>query len=246
MLRRVIINGANGKMGQLAVKTIENHPDFELAGGLSRNDNLPKVIEKTNADIVIDLTNAQSVYKNTLAIIEANAHPVIGTSGLVKDEIENLKSLCSQKKLGCLIVPNFSLSAVLMMKFANMAANYLQEVEIIEAHHQNKLDAPSGTALKTAELIKEGKNNKEKNQLNLKEIIPGARGGEYQDVNIHSIRLPGILARQEVIFGNIGETLSIIHNTIDRSSFMPGVIMACNKVSSLDTLYYGLESILEL
>lgn len=245
MLKKVIVNGANGKMGSLAAETIKNNPDFELVATLSRNDNLIQSISETNADIVIDLTNAESVYQNTLAIIEANAHPVIGTSGLLQDEIANLKILCDEKKLGCLIVPNFSLSAILMMKFAKLAALHLQEVEIIEAHHQNKLDAPSSTALKTAELINEGK-NKNKNQLNLKELIPGARGGEYNKVNIHSIRLPGILARQEVIFGNTGETLSIVHNTIDRSSFMPGVLLACHKVFSLNTLYYGLESILEL
>jgi 4-hydroxy-tetrahydrodipicolinate reductase len=145
--------------------------------------------------------------------------------------------------LGGIIVPNFSISAVLMMIFAAKAAEYFPEVEIIEAHHQQKLDAPSGTALKTAEMIAAARKSA-KNKLNLKELIPGARGGSHCDVNIHSIRLPGVLARQQVVFGSIGETLTITDDCIDRSSFMPGMVLSCQKVLELTTLIYGLEHLL--
>ncbi len=130
-----------------------------------------------------------------------------------------------------------------MMRFAADAARLLPEVEIVETHHQEKLDAPSGTAIKTAEMIAMARQSK-KNQLLLKEVLPGARGATYQGINIHSLRLPGVLARQHVIFGNTGETLTITHDSIDRSSFMPGLILACQRVQQLDTLYYGLEHLI--
>ena len=131
-----------------------------------------------------------------------------------------------------------------MMRFAAIAAHFLPEVEIVETHHQQKLDAPSGTALKTAEMINAARCHK-KNELGLKELVPGARGASYQDVNIHSLRLPGVLACQNVIFGAMGETLTLTHNSIDRLSFMPGIILACERVQQLDTLYYGLEHLLD-
>ncbi len=244
MQRRVIVNGAQGKMGILACKTIQSHPEFQLVGELSRGDSLEKAIAETKADIVIDLTSADSVYANALTIIEQGAHPVIGTSGLLEEEIRVLRQRCEDKHLGGIIVPNFSISAVLMMRFAMDAARLLPDVEIIEAHHPQKLDAPSGTAIKTAELIASARLGA-KTILPLKELLPGARGAAHHGVHIHSLRLPGILARQQVIFGNIGETLSITHDTIDRSSFMPGVILACLHVQQLNTLYYGLEHLLD-
>lgn len=245
MQTRVIVNGALGKMGILACETIKNHPEFELVAGLTRQDNLRNEIERTKAEIVIDLTTADSVYDNSLTIIESGAHPVVGTSGLIEEQIQILKNRCTEKKLGGIIAPNFSISAVLMMRFAAEAARLLPEVEIIEAHHQQKLDAPSGTAIKTAEMIAEARTGNKK-ELPLREIIPGARGGSLNGVNIHSLRLPGILARQQVIFGTSGETLTLTHDSIDRASFMPGIILACQKVSQLDSLYYGLEQLLSM
>lgn len=244
MKSRVIVNGARGKMGNLACETISKHNDFELVAGLTRDDDLQSAIIATKAQIVIELTRADCVYDNSLVIIKNNAHPVIGASGLLPQQIKTLQTMCAEQRLGGIIVPNFSIAAVLMMRFAAEAARFLPEVEIIEAHHQQKLDAPSGTAMKTAEMIAEARSCK-KNDLALKELIPGARGGSYQDVNIHSLRLPGVLARQDVIFGNSGETLSITHNSIDRSCFMPGVLLSCKRVQQLNTLYYGLENLLE-
>ncbi|MFA5959017.1 MAG: 4-hydroxy-tetrahydrodipicolinate reductase [Tatlockia sp.] len=239
----VIVNGAKGKMGALACETIEKHPEFSLVAALTPQDNLAKAIDDTRAKIVIDLTRADCVYENSLTIINHNAHPVIGTSGLVDAQIATLTALCKEKKLGGIIAPNFSIGAVLMMRFAALAARFLPEVEIVEIHHQQKLDAPSGTAMKTAELIARAR-TLEKNTLPLQEILPGARGGSHHEVPIHSLRLPGVVARQDVIFGAPGETLTLTHNSIDRVSFMPGIVFACQRVQTLQTLYYGLEQLL--
>ncbi|KTD34638.1 dihydrodipicolinate reductase [Legionella moravica] len=243
MLTRVIVNGAKGKMGSLACETLANHPAFELVAQLTKQDNLSQAIKNTNAQIVVDLTRADCVYDNAQTIIQHGASPVIGTSGLISSQIKELTAACESRQLGGIIVPNFSIGAVLMMTFAAKASEYLSEVEIIETHHQQKLDAPSGTALKTAEMIAAARKNK-KNTLELKELITGARGGSHHDINIHSLRLPGVLARQEVLFGNLGETLSITHDSIDRRCFMPGVLLACQKVRGLNTLVYGLEHLL--
>jgi 4-hydroxy-tetrahydrodipicolinate reductase len=241
---RVIVNGAHGKMGALACTTLRAHPKFDLVGELGREDNLQAAIQEARAEIVVDLTRADCVYKNTLTIIENGAHPVVGTTGLFADQIQSLEKISASRQLGGIIVPNFSINAILMMRFSAMASRYFSEVEIIEMHHQQKHDAPSGTAIKTAEMIAAARQNP-KNTLELKEIVPGARGGLHHDVPIHSVRLPGILARQQVIFGNLGETLTITHDSIDRNSFMPGLVLACEKVKKLNTLYYGLEHLLE-
>lgn len=243
MVTRVIVNGSKGKMGLLASKTLNEHQEFELVAQLGKEDNLAKAIVDTKAQIVVDLTRADCVYNNCLTIIKNGARPVIGTSGLLPNQIQELAALCETQQLGGIIAPNFSISAVLMMIFAAKAAQYFPEVEIIEVHHQKKLDAPSGTALKTAEMIAKAR-KAPKNKLNLKELVPGARGGSHCDVNIHSVRLPGVIARQQVIFGGEGETLTITDDCIDRSSFMPGIILSCQKVLQLRTLIYGLEHIL--
>jgi len=241
---RVIVNGALGKMGQLAVVTLSTHPDFELVDALGRGDNLQDSIINTHADIVVDLTSAEVVYQNTLTIIEQGACPVIGTSGLMPEQIHDLKQRCDVQGLGGIVVPNFSIGAVLMMQFASMAARYMPDVEIIEGHHPQKKDAPSGTAIKTADLI--AKTRQDKPPYVCKEVLPRARGALSQDISIHSVRLSGLLAEQEVLFGQTGETLSITHRTIDRISFMPGLVIACEQVTSLKTLCYGLEHILGL
>jgi len=245
MQSRVIVNGAQGKMGHLACDTLQRHPSFQLVATLGRGDDLQRAIKETNAQIVVELTRADCVYENSLTIINNNAHPVIGASGLLDQEIQILQTLCSEKKLGGIIAPNFSIAAVLMMRFAAEAARLLPNVEIIEAHHPQKLDAPSGTALKTAEMIAKAQQSQTA-PLPLKELVPGARGAMHHGIPIHSLRLPGVLARQNVIFGNVGETLTITHDSIDRSSFMPGIILACEHVQQLDCLHYGLEHVLNI
>ncbi len=243
MVTRVIVNGATGKMGSMACDMFKLRSDFELVGELTRQDDLARAIKNTNADIVVELTRADSVYLNSLTIINHGARPVIGASGLLEPQIETLIQLCKENEIGGIIAPNFSIGALLMMVFAGKAAQYFSEVEIIEAHHQQKLDAPSGTALKTAELIAASR-KKSPNSLELKEIISGVRGGVHHQIPIHSLRLPGILANQNVLFGETGETLSITHNSIDRSCFMPGIVLACQKVMQLDHMIYGLEQLI--
>lgn len=239
----VIVNGAQGKMGRLACDMLRASDDFELLAGLGRSDDLAQAIIDMNARIVVDLTRADCAYQNSLTIIEQGAHPVIGTSGLLQPDIKKLNALCAEKKLGGLIVPNFSIAAILMMRFAASAAQYLPDVEIIEAHHPQKAEAPSGTAIKTAELIAASRTTSP-HIPDCKEIVPGALGALHQGVRIHAQRLPGTLAEQSVVFGQTGETLTLKHQTIDRISFMPGIHLACQKVQTLDKLVYGLDQII--
>ncbi len=220
---KVLINGYPGKMGQAAVKAIQEAPDLDYVGGCDREHNLAQMIQDSGAEVVLDLSSAISVFENAQTIIEAGVHPVIGTSGLNTEQIKTLQQQCAEKKLGGIIAPNFSVGALLMMHFAEEAARYFQDVEIIELHHPQKKDAPSGTARQSAERIK-------------------AAGIPSREVPIHSVRLPGIVAEQSVIFGGPGETLTLRHSSIDRSCFMPGILLACRSVMKLNTLLYGLDT----
>ena len=240
----VIINGANGRMGQQTVQAIINDNTFKLLATFDREDNLAQGIQQLHPDIVIDFTDAAAVYDNVLTIIKQGARPVIGTTGLVISQILELQQLARDHKCGGIIAPNFSIAAVLMMRFAREAAHYLSQVEIIEMHHDRKLDAPSGTAMKTAQMISEVLTNKEPTNSEEQEILKGARGAQYNNIPIHAVRLPGLLAHQQVIFGSLGETLTIRHDTLSRECFMPGVLLSCKKVMTLDNLIYGLENIL--
>ncbi len=245
MTTKILITGANGKMGlqtQEAIK--ENSALFELAACIGRDTQLKDAINKYQPKIVIDFTNADAVYNNIKTIIECGVHPIIGSSGLTKDQIVSMQKECSQKKLGGIIAPNFSIGAILMMKYAKEAAKYFSDVEIIEMHHAGKLDSPSGTAVKTAELIASNIKPSTTVNENAKESLANARGAKYENIQIHSIRMPGCIANQDVIFGAPGETLTFSHKTIDRKCFMSGVILACKKVLELDSLVYGLENII--
>lgn len=244
MTIRILINGASGKMGQPAVRTLLNHPEFILVGQTGRQHNLAAEIKSTQAQVVLDLTNAETVLKNTETIIEAGARPVIGTSGLIADQIKKLQARCNQLKLGGIIAPNFSISAVLMMKHAQEMAKYFSHIEIIEMHHDKKQDSPSGTAIHTADMLAATRIPTENTRQLTKETVPGARGAVHQDIHIHSVRLPGLVAHQQIIFGSAGETLTIRHDTIDRECFMPGIVLACKKVMELDHLVSGLEHVL--
>lgn len=241
---KVIVNGASGKMGQVAIEAISSDPRLELVAKTGKEDNLTQAIHSLAADVVVDVTTAHTVWANTCQIINAGARPVIGTSGLSDTQILELQARCKAIKLGGIIAPNFSIGAILMMRYAKDAARYYADMEIIEMHHAGKKDSPSGTALKTAAMLaamRSGKSSVKSNH----ETIPGARGATYQDIPIHAVRLPGVLATQEVIFGSSGEMLSIKHHTQDRSTFIPGIRLACNQVMQLKDLVYGLEHLLE-
>ena len=241
---KVLIAGGFGRMGQITTKALETHPNLEVVGQVGREYDLKKSIKDSNAQVVVDFTSPKSVFANTSAIIEMGAHPVIGTSGLLPEQIRQLQDQCAKLKLGGIIAPNFSLGAVLMMKHAKEIVKYMPHVEIIEMHHDGKADSPSGTALRTADMLADACATINQPGKTSIETLPNARGANHRGVNIHAIRLPGLLAHQQIIFGELGETLTLRHDSIDRLCFMPGVCLACEKVMSLDKLVYGLEEIL--
>lgn len=241
---KILVNGAFGRMGQITAKAVKSHPNFELVGQTGREYNLTQSIKDSHAQIVIDFTSPEAVFENTTHIINAGAHPIIGTTGLTLDQVKKLQEKCAQLKLGGIIAPNFSLGGVLMMKYAREIVKYMPNVEIIELHHDKKADSPSGTAMRTAEMLAEAAPKVNQPTKPIRETVPGARGANYHQIPIHAVRLPGFLAHQQIIFGNTGETLTLRHDSIDRECFMPGVILACEKVQKLQELIYGLENIL--
>lgn len=203
-------------------------------------------LTKSGAEVAVDFTVAQAALENIRWCLTNAVHSVVGTTGLNPAEIEELRALQSKESKGNLfIAPNFAIGAVLMMEFARQAARFLPDAEIIELHHPGKKDAPSGTAIKTVEGISESRKSKRTSDES-SEVLSGARGAEKDGVHIHSVRLPGLVAHQEVIFGGTGQTLSIRHDSTDRTSFMPGVLLAIKKVASLDGVTIGLEHLLEL
>lgn len=240
---RILISGIKGKMGQMAHQALSDVSDFEVVGGATRQDHLPALIAKCQPDIVVDLTSPEVVFQHTQAIIEAGVHPIIGTTGLTPAQFEQLKCEADKKSLGGLVIPNFSLAAVLLMHYAREISAHFPEVEIIEMHHDKKKDAPSGTALKTAQLIHAQQQLRGGLETFSAETNP-ARGDNRYHVPIHAIRLPGLLAHQQVIFGNKGETLTLRHDTVDRTCYMPGLILACRQVAQLNSLEEGLDVLL--
>lgn len=240
---RVLVNGAKGRMGQEVVKAVESEEGLTLVGQSDLGDDLAKLIAEKNAQVVVDFTTSEAAFENTKSIIAAGVHPLIGTSGLLPDQVKELQELCAEKALGGLIAPNFAIGAVLMMKFAKEAVRYFPHVEIIELHHNRKADAPSGTAIKTLDMLVTAR-EAVPSSCDEKEILPGARGANSEEIRIHSVRLPGLVAHQEVLFGGISETLTIRHDSIHRESFMSGVCLGCKKVIELNELIYGLEHLL--
>lgn len=237
---KVLVNGAQGKMGRIAVQAVTEAQGLSLVGQNGRQDDLALAIKQQAADVVIDFTTPQAVFANAQTIIQAGARPVIGTTGLTPEQIQSLGQQCEQQKLGGIIAPNFSIGAILMMKYAQDAAQFFPNVEIIEAHHPQKLDAPSGTAVKTAQMIAAKRDADKAFPL---KAAP-ARGETHDKVQIHSVRLPGFYSHQTVVFGNIGEVLTICHQGIDRQSCIQGIVLACRKVMQLTGLMYGMEQIL--
>ncbi len=238
---KIVVNGAQGKMGKMAAQSIAAEPDLKLVAKIGRHDDLETTIKNHQADVVVDLTAPCTLFQQAQTIIENNVHPVIGTSGLTSEQIDLLKKQCKEKSLGGIIAPNFSLTAILMMRYACDAAKYFPNVEIIEMHHLEKRDAPSGTAKKTAELIEQTRHSISNYPLDQNQV---GDKKNYRDVTIHSVRLPGLVAHQKVLFGGVGETLTIQQDSISRKSFMPGILLSCRKVMELDYLIYGLENFL--
>lgn len=262
---RIILAGPRGKMGMEALKLIQDTEHFELVAAIDRKnggkliseiEGLPALnapiyedheqcFQEVAADVLVDLTTPEIGRKHTEAALKYGIRPVVGTTGFNEQELKDLAKTAEEKGIGVIIAPNFAIGAVLMMKFAQMAAKYFPDVEIIEQHHDQKLDAPSGTAIKTAELISRVREEKQQGHPNEKETIQGARGANMNGMHIHSVRLPGLVAHQEVLFGGNGQILTIRHDSIHRSSFMSGVKLAVETVMNIDMLVYGLENIIE-
>ncbi|MBR3120799.1 4-hydroxy-tetrahydrodipicolinate reductase [Oceanobacillus profundus] len=264
MTINIILAGPRGRMGQEAVNMVNQESDFKLVACIDRKnggkevkdiaglpplhvpvyENAKECFEAVKADVFIDLTVPEVGYYHTKLALENNIRPVVGTTGFTDEQLNELAELAKSSNLGCIIAPNFAVGAVLMMKFSQMAAKYFSDVEIIEKHHDRKLDAPSGTAKKTAELIRQSREYKKQGHPDEEETIRGARGAEMDGMHIHSVRLPGLVAHQEVIFGSPGQTLSIKHDSLNRESFMDGIKLSVNHVMDMKELAYGLENIL--
>lgn len=247
----VLVSGARGRMGQETVRAIRAEDGLELVGETDLGDDLTAAIRDTAAAVVVDFTTPQSAVDNTRLILAAGACPVVGTTGFRPEDIEALEAESVRLARGGLIAPNFAIGAVLLMRFAAQAVRFFPDVEVIEMHHERKVDAPSGTALKTIEMMHAARQDAtgappraERPQET--ETVAGARGGTYLGVPVHSIRLPGYVAHQEVQFGAPGQVLTLRHDAPSRSSFMPGVILAVRRVVELDRLHYGLETILDV
>ena len=240
---KVGVLGARGRMGSEVVKAVSDASDLELVAALDLGDSLDTLITN-GAQVVVDFTTPDSVMANLEFLISHNIHAVIGTTGFDDARIAKIKSLLATSKSGVLIAPNFAIGAVLMMEFATKAAKYFESAEIIELHHPNKVDAPSGTAARTAELM--AKARKEGGLAPMPDAtstsLDGARGAKVGDIPVHSVRLRGLVAHQEVLLGGIGETLSIRHDSIDRVGFMPGVLLGVRQVISHPGLTFGLEN----
>jgi 4-hydroxy-tetrahydrodipicolinate reductase len=261
---RVVVSGAYGRMGREVVRACLNEETVNLVGvadvkgkgqdigplvggdrlGLQLESDLAVLLKSVQPEVMVDFTNPQAVARNAKTALEHGVRPVIGTTGLEEKDIEDLRRLADKQNLSAFIAPNFALGAVLMMRFARAAARFFPNAEIIEFHHDQKLDAPSGTAARTAKLIVEERGELRQGHPNEYEKIPGSRGGEMSGLRVHSVRLPGLVAHQEVIFGGIGQTLTIRHDSLSRESFMPGVIMAVKRVKELKGVVIGLDNLI--
>lgn len=240
---KVAVIGARGRMGSEVVKAVNEAKDLELVAQLDLGDSLDALLA-SGAVVAVDFTTPDSVMANLEFLISHNINAVVGTTGFDDARIAKIKSLLASSKSGVLIAPNFAIGAVLMMEFATKAAKYFESAEIIELHHPNKVDAPSGTAARTAELMSAAR--KEAGLPVMPDAtttsLDGARGATVGDIPVHSVRVRGLVAHQEVLLGGIGETLSIRHDSIDRVGFMPGVLLGVRKVVTHPGLTFGLEN----
>ena len=266
--KRIIVSGAAGRMGKTICRMVIAENDYELVGAvdvietgtdiykilgikskkeLYINDDIVEEIDHKGPDVVIDFTNPEVVMDNIKKVLKTKTKMVVGTTGFDQSDLEEVRELSKKYDTQIMIAPNFALGAVMMMEFSKKAAKYFNQAEIIELHHDGKMDAPSGTSVKTAEMISESREKpKAKTDRKFIEKLKGARGADFDDIHIHSVRLQGLVAHQEVIFGGEGQTLKIRHDSIDRQSFMPGIKMAVNKIDELEGLIYGLDEIMDI
>ncbi|MFB2936342.1 4-hydroxy-tetrahydrodipicolinate reductase [Aerosakkonemataceae cyanobacterium BLCC-F154] len=267
----VVVNGAAGKMGREVIKAVAGASDMTLLGAIDHN---PEVLDKDAGEIagcgtlevpitnqfepmlamaaqerqlgvMVDFTHPSTVYDSVRSAIAYGVRPVVGTTGMSTQQIQELAEFAEKASTGCLIIPNFSIGMVLLQQAAVQASKYFDHVEIIELHHNQKADAPSGTAVQTAKLLAEMGKTFNPPLVKEEEKLAGARGSVAEEgIRIHSVRLPGLIAHQEVIFGAAGQIYTLRHDTSDRACYMPGVLLAIRQVTQLKSLVYGLEKIL--
>jgi len=254
MTIRVGVLGAGGRMGATVCEAVAADPELELVGavdalsggttaqGLPIGDDASALVA-AGAQVAVDFTTAEAARKNLPVLADAGIHAVVGTTGLGPDDLDALRAAFTTSH--CLVAPNFAIGAVLMMRFAEMAAPYFESAEVIELHHGAKVDAPSGTAILTAERMAKASDDWIDDPTT-DEVVDGARGGRAGPIPIHSVRLQGLIAHQEVMLGTMGQSLTIRHDSYDRSSFMPGVLLAVKKVAATDGLTVGLDNLLGL
>ena len=271
----VLVSGALGRMGSEVVNSVLNSSDCELVAAIDTNkknngENISQLLNLKKSDVLVsndlegslcsisqdyrnekikpvlvDFTHPDSVYENTRSAIAYGISPVVGTTGLTPSQINDLAIFAQKANVGCAIIPNFSVGMVLLQQAASVAAKFYDNIELIEMHHNQKADSPSGTCIKTAEMIEEYPKKYNQSLVKESESLKGVRGGVRDSgLNIHSIRLPGLLAHQVVIMGSPGETYTIKHDTIDRKAYMPGVLQAIRKIGKFDSLIYGLEKLI--
>ncbi len=262
---KVLVSGANGRMGREVLRTLSLDSECEIVAavdlkgtmedvgeilglgvsGVKIEPDLEAAILQHKPQVMVDFTHPKAVVGNVMTALRNGVIPVVGTTGVTEADLTAIRKYCEEHKATCFVCPNFSIGAVLMMRFAQEAARYLPHCEIIEMHHDQKLDAPSGTSLLTAKMIAGERAVMKQGHPDEEEKIPGARGAEYEGFRIHSVRLPGYVAHQEVIFGGVGQILTIRHDSLARESFMPGVVLACKKIVGRQGLVVGLDQLLE-
>lgn len=267
----VVVNGAGGKMGREVVKAVSQAPDMMLLGAVDRNPEylgkdvgevagcgpleipilndlqgtLGLLVQEKQPGVMVDFTHPNSVYENARSAIAYGVRPAIGTTGMSPKQIQDLAEFAEKASIGCALIPNFSIGMVLLQQAAIAASKYFDHVEIIELHHNQKADAPSGTAIQTAQMLAEMGKTYNIPTVQETEKLAGARGSEAgEGIRIHSVRLPGLIAHQEVIFGAPGQIYTLRHDTSDRACYMPGVLLTIRKLVELKTLVYGLEKLL--
>jgi 4-hydroxy-tetrahydrodipicolinate reductase len=245
---RVAVIGAKGRIGSEACRAVEAAPDLELAAAVGRGDSL-EALADSGAQVAVELTHPDAVMGNLEFCVSRGIHAVVGTTGWTEERLATLRGwLADSPETGVLIAPNFSVGAVLTMRFAQQAARYFESVEVVELHHDRKADAPSGTATRTAQLIAAAREQAGRPRQGdpTTHGLEGARGADVDGVPVHAVRLRGLLAHQEVLFGDTGETLTIRHDSLHHSCFMPGILLGVRRVPAAPGLTFGLEHFLDL
>ncbi len=241
-MTRVAVLGARGRMGAEVVRAVEAAEDLDLVAAYDVDD----AVDLTQAEVAVDFTHPDAVMGNLRTCVAAGVHAVVGTTGFDAGRLDELRALLAGTQVNVLVAPNFGIAAVLMMQFAAQAARFFDSVEIVELHHAGKADAPSGTARRTAELVAEARRGMPPMPDATTTALDGARGADVDGVRVHAVRLAGLVAHQEVLLGGAGESLKIRHDSYDRASFMPGVLLGVRRVGARPGLTVGLEALLDL